>query len=122
MRYFVEPSRVRGKVMDKDGAKGVSVKYLIGEREGATKFYLREYRVSPGGNTPFDRHPYEHEVYILRGRAKVRVGSTVKEVGKGDVVFVPSNREHQFKNTGKDILAFLCVKGAERLYRRPGRS
>jgi len=117
MRYFVAPSKVRGKALERDGAHGVSVKYLVGRGEGATKFFLREYHVAPGGKTSLGRHPYEHQVYVLRGAARVSVGSRVREVRRGGVVFVPSNRRHQFKNAGKGELVFLCVKGAEELYR-----
>lgn len=116
LQYFVVPSKVRSKVLERDGAHGVSVKYLVGRGEGASKFFLREYRVAPGGNTSFDRHAHEHQVYVLRGKARVKVGSTVKVVREGGVVFVPSNKEHQFKNAGKGELVFLCVKGAEELY------
>ena len=116
MRYFVDPSRVKGKPLERDGAHGVSVKYLVGKGEGASKFFLREYHVAPGGTTSFDRHPYEHEVYVLKGTARVRVGSVMKDVKQGEAVFVPSNREHQFKNAGRGELVFLCVKGSEELY------
>lgn len=116
LQYFVTPSKVKGKLLERDGASGVLVKYLVGRGEGASKFFLREYHVAPGGNTSFDKHSYEHEVYVLRGTARVRVGRTVKLVRRGGVVFVPSNREHQFTNTGRGELVFLCVKGAEELY------
>ncbi len=116
LRYFVVPSKVRSKALERDGARGVMVKYLVGRGEGASKFFLREYRVAPGGNTSFDRHAHEHQVYVLKGRARVKVGSTVKVVREGGVVFVPSNKAHQFKNAGKGELVFLCVKGAEELY------
>ncbi|MDV3277961.1 MAG: cupin domain-containing protein [Nitrososphaerales archaeon] len=122
MHYFVVASKVRGKPLDREGAKGVSVKYLVGNREGASKFFLREYHVAPGGNTSLDRHPYEHEVYILKGRANVKVGTTTRRVGVGNAVFVPSNKEHQFRNAGKRELVFLCVKGAEELYVHPRRT
>lgn len=52
----------------------------------------------------------------------MRVGTTVREAGAGNAVFVPSNREHQFRNAGRRELVFLCVKGAEELYSPPSRA
>jgi quercetin dioxygenase-like cupin family protein len=115
-RFFVVPSSIKGKKMDRDGALGVTVKYLIGKEQGASKFFLREYHVSPGGNTSLDNHAYEHEVYILHGTARVRVGEMSRVVREGAVIFVPSNVIHQFRNAGPDALVFLCVKGSEDLY------
>ncbi len=106
--------------LEKGDARGVWVRYLIGEEHGAGRFYLRLYEVEPGGRTPLDRHVYEHEVYILSGVGAllyeengVRKTRLVKE---GDAIFIGSNEMHQFINTGEENLVFLCVRGSEKLY------
>jgi len=106
--------------LEKGDARGVWVRYLIGEEHGAGRFYLRLYEVEPGGRTPLDRHVYEHEVYILSGVGAllyeengVRKTRLVKE---GDAIFIGSNEMHQFINTGEEKLVFLCVRGSEKLY------
>ena len=50
------------------------VKYLIGRTDGAQKFFLRHYTVESGGYALLDRHPYEHQVYILEGTELAGVG------------------------------------------------
>jgi mannose-6-phosphate isomerase-like protein (cupin superfamily) len=116
LKYFIRSSRVKPKTLERDGAHGVKVRYLVGRGEGATKFYLRQYNVNPGGNTSLDNHAYEHEVYILKGKARVRVGKAINTVKAGDAIYIPSSVTHQFKNVGKEALVFLCVKGDEQLY------
>ena len=56
-----------------------------------------------------ERHPHDHGVFILRGRARVRLGSEEVEVGPRDVVYVPGNELHQFQAIGDEPLGFLCV-------------
>jgi len=89
--------------------KGVSVQWLIGKNEGAPFFAMRYFEVEPGGQTVLDRHVHDHGVFVLRGKGKVKLGDAWHEVQVGDVIYVPSNEEHQFINLGETIFAFLCV-------------
>jgi quercetin dioxygenase-like cupin family protein len=95
--------------------EGVSVRWLIGPAEEAPHFALRYFEVEPGGWTSLDRHAHDHGVMILRGRGQVLLGegeadgSSPVEVGFGDVVYIPPYEVHQFKNTGDQVLGFLCV-------------
>ena len=50
-----------------EGAHDCRVRWLIGEKESAPTFAMREFEVSPGGHTPKHFHDYEHEVYVLAG-------------------------------------------------------
>jgi quercetin dioxygenase-like cupin family protein len=96
--------------MQMEGAEGVSFRLLIGRNHGAPNFAMRHFTVAPGGHTPRHRHNYEHEVMILAGKGLVRCGETVRQVGPGDVVFMPANHEHQFRNpSDRDDLVFICL-------------
>ena len=44
------------------GAKGASVRVPIGVGDGAPTFTMRVFTMEPGGNTPYHRHDYEHDV------------------------------------------------------------
>jgi quercetin dioxygenase-like cupin family protein len=70
---------------------------------------MREYEVSPGGYTPRHSHPYEHEVFVLEGQGIVLEGDAEHRIGPGDVVLVAPNDLHQFRNTGRAPLRFLCL-------------
>ncbi|UCD56620.1 MAG: cupin domain-containing protein, partial [Candidatus Hydrogenedentota bacterium] len=71
-----------------EGAQGVAIRRVISEEDGAKNFFMRVFDVQPNGHTPYHRHPWEHEVFILEGTAEV-----VSENGKhtapaGNVVFI----------------------------------
>lgn len=97
------------KVMDKSGAVGVMGRVLVGPDDGAPNFSIRYFLVEPGGHSPLERHPHDHGVFILHGRAQVRLGAEEVEVGPRDVVYVPGNELHQFQAVGDEPLGFLCV-------------
>ena len=56
------------------GAQGCSIRWLVGEAEGAPNFAMRQFEVAVGGHTPKHSHPYEHEVFVLEGRGVVLEG------------------------------------------------
>ena len=57
--------------VDMEGASGCHVRWLLGEKDGAPNFAMRQFEVEPGGYTPKHYHPYEHEVYVLEGAGVV---------------------------------------------------
>ena len=91
------------------GADGCQVRWLIGERDGAPTFAMRQFEVAPGGFTPRHSHDYEHEVFVLAGCGVVFEGDAQHPLKAGDVVFVKPNEVHQFRNTGAAPLKFLCL-------------
>lgn len=82
---------------------------LIGRRDGAVSFSLRYFEIPPRGKSSLDRHAHDHGVYILKGKARVLMGSEVVEVGAGDVLYIPPDESHQFENIGDGPLGFLCA-------------
>lgn len=91
------------------GASGCTVRWLVGERDGAPNFAMRQFEVAPGGYTPKHQHPYEHEVYVLEGTGVVFEGGVEHPLSPGKVIFVPPNELHQFRNTGSTPMKFLCM-------------
>ncbi len=90
-------------------AEGVKVRWLITEEKGAPNFAMRQFTVEPGGSTPHHTHPWEHEVYVLSGSGVVFGEGGKEAVNPGDVVYMPPDEEHQFRNTGGEDLVFLCL-------------
>ena len=95
--------------VDMEGAKGCTVRWLIGQSDGAPNFAMRQFEVAPGGHTPRHSHPYEHEVFVLEGEGMVFEGDAPHALKAGDVVFVQPNEIHQFRNTGSATMKFLCL-------------
>ena len=106
----VSPSQeVPSQPVEMEGASGCSVRWLVGEPDGAPNFAMRQFEVAAGGFTPRHSHPYEHEVYVLAGEGVVFEGNRQHTIRAGDVVFVAPDEVHQFRNTGEQPLRFLCM-------------
>jgi len=87
---------------------------LIGTGENSPNFHMRYFAVQPGGYTSLDQHPHDHGVYVLHGRARLRLGDDEHELNVGDVVYIPGNEVHQFFTLGQEPFGFLCVVPAKR--------
>jgi quercetin dioxygenase-like cupin family protein len=87
---------------------GVALRTVISAQDGAPRFAMRVFEVEPGASTPFHAHAWEHEVFILEGEAKVRAVDGERALKPNDAVFVASQEEHCFVNTGPQVLRFIC--------------
>lgn len=101
--------QVESQPVTMEGARGCTVRWLVGESDGAPNFAMRQFEVDAGGYTPKHSHPYEHEVFVLDGEGVVLEGDVEHPLRAGDVVFVRPDEVHQFRNTGKQPLRFLCM-------------
>jgi quercetin dioxygenase-like cupin family protein len=102
-------AKIAKKPVTAEGAKGVEIRVLISKADGAPTFAMRMFEIEPGGHTPLHRHPHEHEVFILEGRGTFVHEGRDYPLAPEDVVFVPGDHEHCFKNTGHSLLRFLCL-------------
>jgi quercetin dioxygenase-like cupin family protein len=102
--------KVSYKKIDKEIVQeGVYRIWLIDERVGAKNFFMRMFEIMPGKSTKPDRHPYEHEIFILRGKGTVEIDNNKIKVGKWDAVYIAPNQLHSIQNVGKVPLQFLCM-------------
>ena len=92
-----------------EGAHGARMRMLVGPGDNATNFHMRHFEVEPGGYTPHHQHDYEHEILILEGEGAAQSEQGERPFKAGDVIFVPANEMHQFRNTGDGKLAFICL-------------
>jgi len=92
-----------------EGAPGATIRWLWGEPDGAPSFALRLIEVQPGASTPHHSHPYEHEVYVLSGRARLQGAAREYPIEAGDTALILPDEPHQFVNAGTDVLRFLCA-------------
>jgi len=81
---------------------------LIGP-DTAPNFALRRFIMQPGGGMPLHTNAVEHEQYVLRGRAEVRIGEETHEVAAGDVVFIAAGQPHSYRALGEEPFEFLCA-------------
>jgi quercetin dioxygenase-like cupin family protein len=102
-REQVEPVTYEGE------AKGVAMRPLITEHEGAPHFAMRVFDLAPDGHTPYHAHEWEHEVYILNGTGRVRGKDGARALRAGDSVFVAAHEEHQFSADSQGLQFICCV-------------
>jgi quercetin dioxygenase-like cupin family protein len=98
----VEPEKVTE-------AEGVSIRVLVGDKEKAPNFVMSVLDMEPGASSPRHTHDWEHEVFILAGQGKVYGGGREVDREPGYTVFVAPMEEHQFTNTGDEVLRFVCL-------------
>jgi len=91
-----------------EGAKNTRIRWLISDKDGAPNFAMRMFEVDINGCTPLHNHPWEHEIFILNGEAKVKIGDKEYMVKSGYALFIPPNIEHTIINIGNSTLRFLC--------------
>jgi quercetin dioxygenase-like cupin family protein len=92
-----------------EGAKNVTIRWLITKEMGAENFAMRYIEVDPGGSTPLHSHPWEHEIFILEGEGVMANGQEEKRFTKGNFIFIPPNETHQSRNTGQTTIRLLCM-------------
>jgi quercetin dioxygenase-like cupin family protein len=81
---------------------------LLGPQEGAPNFVMRRFVMDAGGGIPAHVNDVEHEQYVLRGRARIRIGAAVHEVGPDDTLYIPAGETHSYEVTEAPF-EFLCV-------------
>ena len=100
---------VRVGEVKEPGAQGVTIRWLITQKDGAPNFAMRIFEVEAGGFTPYHNHSWEHEVFILEGRGTLVTEEKNLPLNKGDAVFVPPDEKHQFKNDSDEKFTFICL-------------
>lgn len=111
-RWQGVPLRAYGP--ENSGADQATRQIMIGQDEGSENFHLRYFAVQPGGYTSLDQHPHDHGVYLLHGRARLRLGEAMHEIAAGDVVYISGNEVHQFFAYDDEPFGFLCIVPAKR--------
>ncbi len=92
------------------GSTGTTIRWLITkDKDGAPRFSVRRFEIKPKGQIGIHNHPQEHEIYILAGVGEVFTTSEKYEIKANDVLYVPPDEEHGYKNTGEEKFDFLCV-------------
>ncbi|MGD8966192.1 MAG: cupin domain-containing protein [Anaerolineae bacterium] len=86
-----------------------SIRWLIGEPEGAPNFAMRVVEFEPGAVFETHHHPYEHEIFVLEGQGVAHTRDGEEEMRPGIALYVPPSEPHGYRNTGDGPLRFICV-------------
>ena len=88
--------------------KGASTKVLLGADDGVPNFAMRKFSMDTGGGMPLHTNEVEHEQYVLRGRARIRIGEEDHDVGPEDVLYIPAGVAHSY-SVIEGPFEFLCM-------------
>lgn len=91
------------------GVEGTRIQWLASKFDGAPNFAMRRFTMEPGGRISLHQHPWEHEIYILKGSATAYNEKERVEIRAGDVLFIPGNEPHGYDNNGEEELMFICM-------------
>jgi mannose-6-phosphate isomerase-like protein (cupin superfamily) len=70
--------------------------------------------VLPAGSTDSQSPHQEDEMYyVVRGKARMRVGAESQPVGAGSVIFVDAGVEHRFYDITEDLTVLVFFAPAE---------
>jgi quercetin dioxygenase-like cupin family protein len=81
------------------GAAGITLRTVIGEKDGAPNFDMRVISFEPDAISPNHSHPWEHENYVINGRGTLEVDGKTSDIKPGDVIYIPPNANHCFRAT-----------------------
>ena len=94
------------------GIKPVVKKYyeVIEEKlpsDQASNSYIRWLLTDKGGHINAHFHPWEHEIFIVEGNGKIKIGSKIYEISSDNFIYIPPNINHEY--WADTDLKFICI-------------
>lgn len=71
------------------------------------------YVLAPGASDKQSPHKEDEIYYVIRGKAKMRLGGKERNVRQGDVIFVEKNMEHRFFDIAEELALLVVFAPAE---------
>ena len=102
-------SRDYRKVTAEPVGEDKSMRWVIGKPEGAPNFAMRVVEFKPGAIFDTHQHPYEHEIFVLEGEGVAEWEGDDVVMQPGVAIYVPPDEPHGYRNTGEDVLRFVCI-------------
>lgn len=88
-------------------------KLIAPETTGSKKIVLCRSEFKAGGYAGEHTHPFEQAYYILKGCAKVKIGTEQFDVSEGDAIFFPAGEVHSITNTGNGELWLIAINSID---------
>jgi len=102
-------SRDYRNVPEEPVGEGKSIRWVIGQDEGAPNFALRVIEFQPGAVFDTHQHPYEHEIFVLEGEGVAEGPRGEMVMQPGIALYIPADEPHGYRNVGDGVLRFICV-------------
>ena len=96
------------------GFRNIIRRVVLGADKSDLPFQVRYFEIAGGGYSSLECHNHRHAVVVVRGRGKMFLKNKVHDLKPFDAVYIGKNIVHQFHQTGREPLGFLCMVAARR--------
>ena len=96
---------------------------LVSGEDSAGRYSLIDMYVPPGGGPPPHRHDFEESFTVMEGEIEATFRGETVTVKTGQVIQIPANAPHQFRNSSAQAARLLCLcspAGQEGMFREIG--
>lgn len=97
----ITPTELKGKGK-------ATVRWLLGEPEGAPNFEMRYFSLTGDIATEWHSHEWEHQVFVVMGKGIFKSESGEVQLLPGSAVLVAPGEKHHFICPGEQF-DFICV-------------
>jgi quercetin dioxygenase-like cupin family protein len=91
------------------GVAGDTYTILLSGKDTAGRYCLIDMHVPPGGGPPPHRHDFEESFTVLEGEIEATFRGQRQTVRAGQVINIPANAPHQFRNESQEAARLLCM-------------
>jgi quercetin dioxygenase-like cupin family protein len=91
------------------GLVGDTYTILLTGRDTNGRYTLIDMHVPPGGGPPPHRHDFEESFTVLEGEIEATCRGISTTIRAGQVINIPANAPHQFRNTSTRPARLLCI-------------
>ena len=91
------------------GLVGDTYTILLTGKDTAGRYCLIDMHVPPGGGPPPHRHDFEESFTVLAGEIEATFRGETLTVKAGQVIQIPANAPHQFRNASQEAARLLCI-------------
>ncbi len=110
--------------------RAFELRELIEQRKQANRLYFEFlklpelsmgiYVLPAGGSDPQSPHTEDEVYYVVKGRARIKVGNEDRPVKNGSVVYVAKNVEHRFHSIEEELTVLVFFAPAEYSQKKSG--
>jgi len=96
------------KPQNVENAVDTTIRVLISGEEAPT-YAMRVFEMGPRGYIPAHSHPWEHGIFVLEGKLRIKVENEVFELEPNTAIYIPPNKVHEYWNIGGGRVRFICT-------------
>lgn len=104
--YFIDSKDVSTQLFDWGTLKWMATPAV----NGSERFSAGVVQLEPGKGHDLHEHPDSDEIlYVISGEGEQTIAGDTREVGAGEMMYIPASVEHGTINTGWETLKLLAV-------------